>query len=59
MSALITQEEANSEMDRALQPTSELPAIQQQALDDSIFIGTSESREVKEQNSLKHLNFYL
>ena len=59
MSTVITQEEANSEMDRAMQPTSAIPAIQQQAMEDITTIGTGESREKKERNSLKHLDYYL
>ena len=49
MSTVITQEEANSEMDRAMQPTSAIPAIQQQAMEDITTIGTGESREKKKE----------
>ena len=49
MSSVITQEEANSEMDRAMQPISALPVIQQQAMEDITTIGTGESREKKKE----------
>ena len=51
MSTVITQEEANSEMDRAMQPTSAIPAIQQQAMEDITTIGTGESREKRKNFS--------
>ena len=49
MSSVITQDEANSEMDKEMQPTSAIPAIHQKAMEDITTIGTGESREKKKE----------